>query len=64
MDYVQTGAYEPLKAAKEHVTYAVYQVPSQSKFKTHYYLISFLIWKVVSCYLKPYKKLCVIACDL
>jgi len=29
--------------------------PPQSKFKTHYYLISFLIWKVVSRYLKPHK---------
>jgi len=52
---LQSGAYEPPKAAKEHATYAVCQVPSQSKFKTHHYLISFLIWKVVSRYLKLHK---------
>jgi len=31
------GAYE---LPKEHATYTVHRVPSQSKFKTHYYLIS------------------------
>jgi len=52
-----SGAYEPPKAAKEHATYAVHRVPSQSqsKFKTHYYLISFLIPKAVSHYLKLHK---------
>jgi len=39
----EPGAYEPPKAAKEHATYAVRRVPSQSKFKTHYYMICFLI---------------------
>jgi len=34
---VLSGAYEPLKAAKEHETYASCQVPSQSKFIGHYY---------------------------
>jgi len=46
------GAYELPKVVKEHATYAVRQVPSQSIFKT---LISFLIWKVVSRYLKLHK---------
>jgi len=41
---IVSGAYE---LPKENATYAVRRVPSQSKFKTHYYLISFLIWKVV-----------------
>jgi len=53
--YKASGAYEPPKAAKEHATYTVHRVPSQSKFKPHYYLISFLIWKVISRYLKPHK---------
>jgi len=30
-EFIITGAYEPLKAAKEHETYAACWVPSQSK---------------------------------
>jgi len=30
---VHAGAYEPPKEAKEHATYAVLRVPSQSKLK-------------------------------
>jgi len=52
--YMVTGAYELPKVVKEDATYAVRRVSSRSKFKTHY-LISFLIWKVVSHYLKPHK---------
>ena len=35
--YLLTGAYEPLKVAKEHETYAVYWVQPQSKSITKYF---------------------------
>ena len=35
--YVCTGAYELLKAAKEHEICTTYQVPSQSKFIAKYF---------------------------
>ena len=38
--YVISGAYEPPKAAKEHETYTVRRVPSQSKYPINRQLVS------------------------